>query len=243
MKILQINIWGGKLDRNLRSFLQREKADILCLQEVVKLPGGYSFFFEDLEEIQNNAGYEYVHFTPSYECNFMHRKMSWGNAILSKKPFIKTNDLYTYLEKVDDFDRLEHTDYNAGRALQHAVIKTNKGFLNLLNHHGYHINGHKNGDNETLRQCGLIADYIKELEGPVVLCGDFNLVPDSPSIKLINDRLINHVKENRIATTRTSLTHKTEACDYIFTSPDIEIKTFEVFDDVVSDHKALMIEF
>lgn len=243
MKILQLNIWGGKLDKNLIDLLRREEADVLCLQEVVHLPGSHSVFFADLEEIQQSAGYDYVHFTPSYECNFMHRTMSWGNAVLSRQPFVETKKLYTYLEKVENFDRTIHTDYNAGRVLQHVVIKTEKTPLHVLNHHGYHINSHKNGDNETIRQCGMIADYVKKLEGLVVLCGDFNLVGNCQSIEQINSVLINHVNKNNVTSTRTPLTHKSEACDFIFTSPEIEVQNFQVLDDIASDHKALVVEF
>ena len=243
MKILQLNIWGGRLGRNISNMLAREAADILCLQEVVSVPGGGSFFFEDLEEIQTYADYKNVYHTPSGELNFMRRRATYGNAILSRKPFKNTASLYTYLEKVNDFDFLEDTDYNAGRSLQHVTVDYDGQQLHILNHHGYHLNSHKNGDDETLRQCGLIADYIKGLEGSVVLCGDFNLVPTSESLELINKVLVNHVKDKGIISTRTPLTHKTEACDFIFTSPNIEVKNFQVLDDIVSDHKALTIEF
>lgn len=243
MKILQLNIWGGKLDKQIVSLLEREQADIVCLQEVVSVPGGSTFFFEDLEELQKDAGYNYAYHTASHNFKLMNRTAGWGNAIVSRFPFVETNDLYTYKEATVDFDYLEETDYNTGRALQHAVVDTESGPLNILNHHGYHLPSHKNGDDETLRQCGMIADYVKKLEGSVVLCGDFNLVPDSPSIGLINEVLVNHVKERGVLTTRTPLTHKTEACDYIFTSPDIEVKNFQVLDDIASDHKALTIEF
>ncbi len=243
MKILQLNIWGGKLEKQIVDLLLREQADIVCLQEVVAIPGGQSFFFEDVEELQKDTGYEYAYHTPSHNFKFMKRVAAWGNAVLSKIPFTETNNLYTYKEPTVDLDFLEEGDYNMGRALQHAVIDTENGRLNVLNHHGYHLHSHKNGDEETLRQCALIADYVRNLNGSVVLCGDFNLVPDSPSLELINEVLVNHVKEQGIITTRTPLTHKTEACDYIFTSPDIEVKNFQVLDDIASDHKALTIEF
>ena len=173
----------------------------------------------------------------------MRREARWGNCILSKLPFESQNNFYTFQDQVKDFDFLEDTDYNKGRSLQHVVVESEKGKLNVLNHHGYQLPEHKNGSDETLRQCGMIIDYAKSLEGPVVLCGDFNLVPTSESIEIINGVLVNHVKDHRIMTTRTPLTHKTEACDYIFTSPDIEVKNFQVLDDIVSDHKALTIEF
>lgn len=243
MKILQLNIWGGKLEKQIADLLNRESADVVCLQEVVSIDGGESFFFLDLKEIQKATGYEHVYHTPSHHFNMMKRKAKWGNAILSRFPFDDKKEVYTYKEPTKDFDFLEDTDYNAGRSLQHVVIETEEGKLNILNHHGYHIGSHKNGDEETLRQCGLIADYAKSLGERVVLCGDFNLTPESESLEQINKILVNHAKEQSILTTRTPLTHKTEVCDYIFTSPDIKVKDFQVLDDIASDHKALTIEF
>lgn len=243
MKILQLNTWGGKLGRNITELLKRENADVVCMQEVIDIPGGESYFFEDLQELKKGAGYSYIHSSPTKEFNLMNRRATWGDAILSRLKFTGSEIIRTYLEKIEDFDFLTDRDYNAGRALQRVSVKTANGLLHVLNHHGHHLRGHKNGDEETMRQCGMIVDYIKKLDGPVVLCGDFNLVPSSPSIELINKILVNHVKERGIVTTRTPLTHKTEACDYIFTSPDIEVKNFQVLDDIVSDHKALTIEF
>ena len=243
MKILQLNTWCGRLENQIVNLLKHENADVVCLQEIVQVPGGKSFFFLDLEELQKACSYEYTHFTSSRSFRYMKRVATWGNAILSRQSFLETDDTYVYTEPIKDFDFLHDRLTNAGRALQHAVVETSTGNLHILNHHGHHLPEHKNGDGETMRQCGMIADYIKSLQGPVVLCGDFNLVPDSPSIELINKILVNHVKERGVLTTRTPLTHKTEACDYIFTSPDIEVKNFQVLDDIVSDHKALTIEF
>ena len=34
MKILQLNVWMGKIEGNLKRFLQENDFDIICLQEV-----------------------------------------------------------------------------------------------------------------------------------------------------------------------------------------------------------------
>ena len=44
MKILQLNIWGGRLGTQIIDLLNREKADIVCFQEAVEIPGGQSFW-------------------------------------------------------------------------------------------------------------------------------------------------------------------------------------------------------
>jgi len=240
MKILQLNAWGGRLGNQIIELLQREDADIVCLQEAIEVPGGRSFLFSDLEEIKEGSHYPYCFFTPQFGYRLMKRHARSGLAILSKNPFIETDAIFTRLEYLDDFDLVD-TDYNI-RSLQHVVIEQNGRNMHIVNHHGHHLRAHKNGDDETLRQCQMIVEYIKKLHGEIILCGDFNLTPESESLQLINEILVNHVKEHAVPTTRTVLTHKKESCDYIFTSPSLEVKKFAVFDDIVSDHKALLIE-
>jgi endonuclease/exonuclease/phosphatase (EEP) superfamily protein YafD len=112
-----------------------------------------------------------------------------------------------------------------------------------LTHHGYHIPDHKNGDEETLRQMKQLGEYIDSLDGPIILTGDFNLAPHSESLEQINARLINLCTQHRLKTTRTHLTHKTEVCDYIFVNNKVSVKSFQASDEIVSDHKALILEF
>lgn len=58
--------------------------------------------------------------------------------------------------------------------------------VHLINHHGYHVPGHKKGNDFTLKACQQIVEYATKLEGPVIITGDFNLEPDSESIEVIN---------------------------------------------------------
>lgn len=241
MKILQLNIWGGRLGLQIIELINKEKPDIVCFQEVIDIKGGGGFFFTELEKIKLDTGFEYCDFAPSFGFNVMKRKAQFGLAILSTLPFMKTANIATGLDYEDDFDVID-TDYNI-RTLQHVEVECSGQTLHILNHHGHHVPGHKDGNDETLRQCKLIVDYMEDLDGQIVLCGDFNLNSDSESLGYIDKKFTNHTKEKEVITTRTNLTHKTEACDYIFTNQKIEVKTFNVLDDVVSDHKALVVEF
>src|SRR5690606_16544092 len=126
---------------------------------------------------------------------------------------------------------LDTEDYNI-RNLQHATFRVEGTSLHVLNHHGHHIRQHKNGDAETVRQCGMIHDYIEKLDGRVVLTGDFNLAPDSESMKQLNITLTNHCIETGLLTTRTPLTHKAEVCDYIFTNDQVSVQDFRALDDL-----------
>lgn len=242
MKILQLNVWGGCLGKQIIEVLKREDPDIVCFQEALVFPKEKQgdLFFSTLDKFRHEGAFTHSFFSPVFGFSYMNEIAQFGNAVLSKSPFQKTETMFTRKEYVEHQDMFG--DFNV-RNLQHVEIEVDGGTINVLNHHGHHLSGHKNGDEETLRQCTLIADYIQKLQGPTVLCGDFNLSPESESIGQINSILVNHPKERGVITTRTPLTHKTEVCDYIFTSPDTEVSNFQVLDDIVSDHKALIVEF
>ena len=241
MKILQLNMWGGRLEDQILDLIKKEDPDIVCLQEAINVPGGRAAFFLTSDDIQKETNLDFKYFAPTFEANFMTRKMTYGNCILSKLPIIKCHTVFTYLNFAKNHDII--FGQNNMRNLQHIIIEHEKEKLNILNHHGYHIPKNKDGNDETLRQCKLIVNYIKKLEGPVILTGDFNLSPHSKSLEQINNILRNLSIEFQLKTTRNKLTHKTEVCDYIFINNYITVKDFRASEDEVSDHKALILEF
>lgn len=243
MKLIQLNCWCGRIISPLARFLEQEKPDILCLQEAVTLEGGDSVVFLTTDEIQKIINAKSIFISPVFSFGYMKRRANFGNCIISKRPIIKSETIFTADNFMENLDFAETEESNM-RNLQHAVVELGNGKkLNLLNHHGYHIPDHKNGNDETIRQCKIIADYAASLEGPVILTGDFNLAPSSKSIKQIDAVLDNLTTKNNLKSTRTSLTHKTEAVDYIFVNKYINVKEFRAADEPVSDHKALILEF
>lgn len=240
MKLLQANIWGGKLEKQIVELLKAEAADIVCLQEAVSTSGGGAFVVT-IEQLQELCGYEYAYSSPVFSFGLMGKEAHFGNTILSKLPLTETDTIFTRLQHKANFN-FDADDYNV-RNLQHACITVNNHKVHILNHHGHHVRNHKNGNQETLRQCKVIADRLSQLNGPIILCGDFNLAPHSESLEIINRVMNNLSIEANLATTRTQLTHKKEVCDYIFVNKDVKVHSFRALDDLVSDHKALVIEF
>lgn len=242
MKLLQLNLWGGRLEPQILKIMRDEQPDILCLQEAIDLPGGRGALFVPIESIQEAIGADYTFMSPVFSMNYMGRKASFGNCIISKYPILKSETIFTAKEYIADFDLLKH-DANM-RNLQIATVKLPDGSeLNILNHHGHHDRQHKDGGDETMRQCKIIADKIRSLDGRIIMAGDFNLSPYSESLEQINEVISNLAIEAKLITTRTPLTHKTEVCDYIFANDKIEVESFETLDEVVSDHKALVVNF
>jgi endonuclease/exonuclease/phosphatase family metal-dependent hydrolase len=241
MKLIQANIWGGKLLPSILRLLQEQQPDFIHMQEVFSTPSGETMWFNVLEEIQAQET-AHTFFSPLWDHLFGKHRNYWGNAIISKLPFKSTYDEFTHLDYRKDFEFDDH-DYNI-RKFQHAVIDLSPGkHINLVNYHGYHISGTKTGNELTVQHCQRIADYIKALKGPVILSGDFNLAPDSASLKPLNNALINLCDKHAVETTRNSLAKSMTTVDYIWVSKDIKVNHFEVLPNMVSDHAALLLDF
>lgn len=241
MKLLQLNVWGGRLEKQLIQLIKKENPDILCLQGAIDIRGGKSAMFASTEEMQEAIGAKHIFFSPVFTFKYMKRQADFGNCIISKHPIVSQHATFTGREYIPDFDWLEH-DPNM-RNFQHVSIKLGDTPLNVLNHHGHHIDAHKNGDEETMRQCRMIADYAEQLEGPIILAGDFNLAPSSKSLGQISAVFKNLSAEYKLTTTRTALTSKIEVCDYVFVNDQIKVTEFKNLEDVASDHRALTLDF
>lgn len=242
MKLVQLNIWTGRITHLLEQFLRAEKPDILCLQEAIDLPKGDGVIFLTVKEIQEITGLKNLFFSPVFTFNYMNRVANFGNCIITSLPIEKAETIFTneqFMEKLDIADR----EVNM-RNFQHATLRTPDGTaLNIINHHGYRIPEHKNGDEKSLRYCKMIADYSKTITDPLIITGDFNLVPESESMQQFEGVTTNLVTKAGLKTTRTPHTHKTEVCDYILVNDQVAVKHFEMSDAVVSDHAALVLEF
>jgi endonuclease/exonuclease/phosphatase family metal-dependent hydrolase len=77
-----------------------------------------------------------------------------------------------------------------------------------------------------------------------ILCGDLNLRPDTQSLSLLEEGMCNLIKSYGITSTRTRFyTRKDRYADYVLTSPEVVVKSFQVLDTAVSDHFPLFLVF
>jgi endonuclease/exonuclease/phosphatase family metal-dependent hydrolase len=242
VKIIQLNIWGGKLGQQIIDFLHDEQPDFVCMQEVNDLKGraGYKFF-ATLDEIKDEAGFAHSFMSPTYSSRYMERELEYGNAILSQRPLAASETIFTRGKYMRHFD-VTKDDGNI-RNLQHATIQVGGKDLHILNHHGYHIHGSKAGDHESLEAMQHIARVIGTLGGPVILCGDFNLAPDSESLTIINEKLTNLSVKHGLKRTYNQFNSIDEVCDYIFVNDQVKVQRFKMSEALISDHKALLLEF
>jgi len=241
MRLLQLNAWTIRLATRIEDMVMKEAPDIIALQEVFESVADLGFF-PTLTELADNLRFHHIYHSPVYAIQLMTSKPEFGNAIVSNLALEDKQTYFTNLEYNPSMS-LENDDYNV-RNFQHVTIKDQEGRqIHIINHHGYHVPGHKNGNDFTMKACQQIADYARQLDGPVIITGDFNLLPDSESIEILNKDFRNLTKEYGLQTTRTDLTHKSEPCDFIFVNDKVAVNDFYASEVVASDHQGLVLDF
>ncbi len=246
MKLITLNTWGGRITKEFLRFLeaQRESADIFCLQEIYNNAthihieqGGIDpdlTLYNDIEKaLPEYQGYFRPHYLETY-----------GLAIFVKNtvPVIEEDEFFVHLYK--GFMPKGDVGYHA-RNVQRINIKTENEDVHIFNFHGL-WNGLGKDDSESrLLQSWKLVEYIRSYEGKKILCGDFNLSPDTESIKLVEDTpLRNLVKEYGVTSTRSTFYKKENRfADYIFVNDQVDVSDFKVLPDEVSDHSPLALEF
>jgi len=257
MKIITLNIWGGRVLGPLLEFTKNrlQDADIICLQEVYssdKPPEvGVDYCTNTLQQIAELLPRHQCIYAPSVQGIFMDRHrdpgLGYGNAVFIRKE-LKVHECkneFIVKSEGDEFDLEAGVDHP--RSLQIVALETALGRqLVVANYHGYWSNGPKTDDEVRLEQSKRIREVLDGLGEPYILCGDFNLLPTTKSLDILRNGLVDMVQKYDLPTTRSSLYKRIDYApfaDYMFTSPEVKDAQFRALDDVVSDHLALELEF
>lgn len=250
MQLISLNTWGAQagIDKLLGFFERHKDVDVFCLQEVLnggehmvgKLAAGRSIQNIDtalLSKIAEVLKDHAVYFRPSFS-DF------WGLAVFVKKDIHvrEEGERFIYRERgyISEHDIADHA-----RNLQYLTIETPQGPRTIIQlHAAWQANG-KEDTPERLQQSEKIIQFCQTLDHPFVLCGDFNLLPTTQSIQILESvDLRNLIREYGITSTRTSFyTKPSRFADYTFISPGINLSTFQILPEEVSDHNAMYLDF
>lgn len=244
MKLIQLNIWQGRTIRRALPFLEKQNADILCLQEVYSaknpVPGHWDAF-SSLELIKDSCSYEYVYFSPLYSFFVAGEKVTFGNAILSKTPFNNTKSTFTKGEYIEDVAKKAIIPNQ--RNVQLVSIEIDGKDLSIVNHHA-HREPTADGSEESLDRMKLVKDFIGDIDNYLIIAGDMNVNPSTPTAKVLSSYGRNLTSEKKISSTMTDLAmYVPVSPDHIIVSDDVDVLDFNVSDETVSDHKALILKF
>ncbi len=243
LKIVSLNTWGGRIPEPLFDFFRKNKdIDIFCLQEiyqnapepVVEDKGDRLNLYSEIAEIlSDHVGY----FRP-------HLKDYFGIAIFVRKNITVKNegDVFVY-------DSVSSMKGNHSRNLQFIKVEYEGNIFNVHNFHGLWNGGGKTDTEDRFEQSKRIKQFLDSIEERKILCGDFNLLPDTQSIKIIEETgMENLISTHGITLTRSPIYFATKGADsptyadYAFVSKDIVVKDFRVLPDEVSDHFPLYLE-
>ncbi len=250
MKLISLNTWGGQAGKEgLIDFFRKHKdVDFFCLQEIWhggEEIAGKEIRGHSLVNVQPTLLKDISEVLPEHNVYFKpHFRDFCGLAIWVKKEFLvlEEGEIFVYQERGYESSQ-ELGDHS--RNLQYLTVEKGDKSLTIINFHGLWNNQGKDDSSDRLVQSNNIYEFIKGIPHPYVLTGDFNLLPETESLKKLESLgLRNLIKEFGITSTRTSFYQKPiKFADYTLTHPDIQINDFKVLPDEVSDHAALYLNF
>ncbi|MBL4818049.1 MAG: endonuclease/exonuclease/phosphatase family protein [Deltaproteobacteria bacterium] len=242
MRLITLNIWGGHIREPLIEFIKsRKDTDIFCLQEVYHEAPESICTLDDFE-VSLKIFSEMHEFLPDHVPFFRPvLANSYGIGMLVHKR----------LDVVGEGEVGIHHNPNCigrgpahSRKLQWLRCRSANQDYAVMNVHGSWNGRGKTDSPERIAQSKSIREFMDTLQMPKVLCGDFNLRPDTQSMEILETGMTNLIKTHQIKSTRTSFYDKEEGfADYVLTSPEIMVKHFEVLQDEVSDHAPLLVDF
>lgn len=241
MQLITLNIWGGHVKKPLLNFIDANKSvDIVCLQEVYHQADkkvstddrevSLDIFSEISTLLSEHQGF----FCPTVNHYY-------GLAIFIKKNITVLNEGEIFIHENPHYIGLGPTH---SRKLQWLECQSNGKEFVIMNVHGLWNGNGKTDSPPRIEQSMRIKKFLDTFTVPKILCGDFNLRPNTDSIKILEEGMQNLIRDHHITSTRTSLYPKEEKfADYTFASRDINVRSFRVLSDEVSDHCPLFLDF
>lgn len=237
LRIIFLNTWFGKAGKPFFDFIKEKSAgtDIFCFMEVS--PKLYSNLRDILKGF--SVLYEEGHFLKSLgdvcgQATFLSRGI---NVRASGKISI-------YRQSDRDVGFLQFSELIAG----------GKKFF-LGNVHGKTLPGSKFDTPVRLKQSEKIINFFSGKNGPITIGGDFNLNPDTKSVKKFEEAgYKNLIKDFKVKSTRNNISWqqfskddpnfvKQYFADYVFVSAEVRVRNFEVPYVEISDHLPLILDF
>jgi endonuclease/exonuclease/phosphatase family metal-dependent hydrolase len=229
---------------NIFKLLDEVKPDVMCLQETFtsdQMVATPERVFNSLDLIQERSGLKYRFFSPTFTSVYSGVTASFGNAILSRVPLEDTKTVFTNGAYVPDYNPKTY-DINI-RNLQLASLSVDGVDIIIANHHGHWVIDPL-GDEISIEKMKSVMHELKQVHLPLIFAGDLNLKSESEAMRVFDNTLEDLTAIHHIPTTLSVVGKVTNvACDHILISPEVEVQRFEALDDLVSDHKALLLDF
>ncbi len=260
MKLINLNVWI-KIDnsKEIWEFLKKQNPDIIAFQEILRHFDEKVFEkYKSKEIIEKNIwkDFKYSFFWPVWltEKMFMNNKIyldfggfveQW-NQFISKYPIEKASNEFFYWNYELKYDWTDFVENDHSRAILVSYLNIEWKKLKIINIHWTYSKDKLDSERSFL-QCKKVLEIAKREELPTIIVGDFNLFPETKSIKIIEKEFKNLITEYNIKTTRPDFKDHLDVwnnvVDYIFVNEKIKVNNFEVIDTDISDHLPLILNF
>lgn len=236
---------------------EKETADVFCFQEMYDTSSDVknningtraNLFFEIQQRLPEFIGYMATTFN-AYDLETVDGlgkvdyDLKYGLASFVKNT-IKVEDqgqvmVHRGIGQTDPEEIAYHP-----RNLQYLDVIIDDRKLRVCNFHGlWSFKYGKKDFPDRINQSNRIKEFLDKTVDPKILVGDFNLEPDTRSLAILEENMVDLIKTYGITTTRSSYCDKpVKFADYALVSPDIEIVDFQVPNVLASDHLPLILE-
>lgn len=238
LSILQWNIWYLEDINNTSRFLDDNKADVICLQELtINFDRQNNIHTPNF--IAEKLGY-HVYFQ---EISFTGKEMKLANAIFSKYPIIESRTAWINQEQGSG----NYDDEN--RAYIEVILDVDGVSLTVGTAHMSYTHAFEPSERK-LKETDELFRVISNKTDNFILTGDFNATPESKVLHKIEKSVINCGPEysENTWTTKPFSYNGFEAntleyrLDYIFGSKDINVVSSQVLNTEFSDHLPILVE-
>ena len=226
MKIMFLNLYYGEFKEKLIEFIDEHKinTDAFCFQEST----------DELQTILKQRLNDYL--------NVPFHKFINADDDYFQSTYIRNNFI------ISGVNNLFETENTLGLETD-LEIYSGHNKLRLGNIQGFARPGNKLDSADRISQSKQVLERFSRFCEAKIIGGDFNLAPETESIKMFERAGYRSlISEYKIRTTRNRITWekypktKQYFADYVFVSREVEVKSFEVIDNEVSDHLPMVLE-
>ena len=265
MKIISLNGWGGKLHEEILRYLGQSAPDILCLQEVVHspasdkdwltyrdgdhtLPQRANFFRDVSRALPDHTPV----FCPAAQGVLWDEGQQvpsqWGLATFVHKSAPIIGQVQGFVHKsYSPAGYGEHPRSRCAHGVRVYDYKSDRT-VSVIHMHGLRDLNGKMDTPERKEQAQRFLELSRQVSEPedlLVVCGDFNVEPDSETLQILkNAGLSELVTKYGFVSTRNSHYKKPgKFADYMFINHIEAVQGFDVvYQPEVSDHCPLVLD-
>lgn len=265
MRIMSVNAWGGTLAEHLLPYLAAEQPDVLAIQEVGHSPQTDKpvLTYRDGDHVlaqRTNLFADLCRALPDHVGLFCPSSQGelWDGDIAVPSQYGVATFVHRDLVIVGQAQNFIHGAYSPdgygahprprGAHAVRLYDPAAKRFVSVTNIHGLRDLAGKMDTPERMDQAHRILALSRQASEPgdiAVICGDFNVEPDSATLALLEDAgFAELVTSRNFTSTRTSLyTKPGRFADYTFINRPQAVRGFDViYEPEVSDHCPMVLE-